>query len=170
MRKSYQIRELKIEVNRNCPLKCLHCSSNGMPHAPEELSPEKVCELIQEFAYLGGEKVCISGGEPLCFEALQRIIDACCGANIGTAIYTTGISSNGSTLQTISDSLLALLSESDTKIIFSLHGARAKTHDKLTQVEGSFDATMIAMERAINAGASVEVHVVPTAINFKEIA
>jgi radical SAM protein with 4Fe4S-binding SPASM domain len=30
--------------------------------------------------------------------------------------------------------------------------------------------TMIAMERAINVGASVEVHVVPTALNFKEIA
>jgi len=118
----------------------------------------------------GGEKVCISGGEPLCYEELPAVIDACRKTNIETAIYTTGISSNGSTLQTISDSMLALLSESDTKIIFSLHGARAKTHDKLTQVEGSFDTTMIAMERAINAGASVEVHVVPTAINFKEIA
>ncbi len=169
MRNSYNIKEIKIEVNRNCPLKCLHCSSNGMPHAPEELSPEKVCELIQEFAYLGGEKVCISGGEPLCYEELPAVIDACRKTNIETAIYTTGISSNGSSLQPISQRMLALLLESDIKIILSLHGARAKTHDALTQVEGSFNTTMIAMERAINAGALVEVHVVPTARNFKEI-
>ncbi len=169
MRNSYQIKELKIEVNRSCPLKCLHCSSNGMPHAPEELSPDKVCELIREFAYLGGEKVCISGGEPLCYEGLTAVIDACRRANTETAIYTTGISSNGSSLQPISDRMLGLLAESNIKIIFSLHGARAKTHDKLTQVESSFNTTMIAMERAIKAGASVGVHVVPTAINFKEI-
>jgi len=170
VRNNYQIKDLKLEVNRNCPLKCLHCSSNGMPHAPEELSPEKVCELIREFAYLGGEKLCISGGEPLCYEGLPAVIDASRRANIETAIYTTGISSNGSSLQPISDRMLARLSESDIKIIFSLHGARAQTHDTLTQVEGSFHTTMIAMERAINAGASAQVHVVPTAINFKEIA
>ena len=170
MRTSYQLKELKIEVNRNCPLKCLHCSSTGMPHAPEKLDPSKVSDLIREFAYLGGEQLCISGGEPLCYEGLPAIIDVCRRINIKTAVYTVGISSNGGSLQPISDRMLALLSESGIKIIFALHGARAKTHDKLTQVDGSFNATMIAMERAIDAGAQVDVHVVPTAINFKEIA
>ncbi len=170
MRNNYRIKELKIEVNRNCPLKCLHCSSNGMPNAPEQLSPKKVCELIREFAYLGGEEVCISGGEPLCYEGLPTIIEACRKTNIETAIYTTGISSNGRSLQPISGRMVALLSGSGVKFIFSLHGARAKTHDTLTQVQGSFKTTMIAIEQAINAGASVEVHVVPTAINFEEIA
>lgn len=169
MRNSYHIKELKIEVNRNCPLKCLHCSSNGMPHAAEELSPEKVCELIKEFACLGGERLCISGGEPLCYEGLPTIIDVCHRNNIETALYTTGISSNNGSLQPISDRMLTLLSERGIKIIFSLHGARAKTHDTLTQVEGSFNTTMIALVRAINAGVQGEVHVVPTAINFKEI-
>ena len=170
MRNSYHIKELKIEVNRNCPLKCLHCSSNGMPNAPEQISPKKVCELIREFIYLGGEKLCISGGEPLCYEGLPMIIDACRRTNIETAIYTTGISSNGGYLQPISDRMLALLAESGIKIIFSLHGAHAKTHDTLTQVESSFDTTMVAMERTITAGAQVAVHIVPTALNFKEIA
>jgi len=170
VRNSYHLKELKIEINRSCPLKCLHCSSNGMPHAPEKLNPNKVSDLIREFAYLGGEKLCISGGEPLCYEGLPIIIDVCRRTSIEKAIYTTGISSNGGPLQPISDRMLALLVESGIKIIFSLHGARAKTHDMLTQAEGSFDTTMIAMEQAINAGAPVEVHVVPTAINFKEIA
>lgn len=170
MRNSYQLKELKIEVNRNCPLKCLHCSSNGMPHAPEKLSAEKISDLIREFAYLGGERLCISGGEPLSYEGLPKIIDVCRKANVETAIYTTGISSNGGPLQPISDSMLALLSERDVKFIFSLHGAHAKTHDALTQVEGSFNTTMVVIERTIAAGAQVGVHIVPTALNFKEIA
>lgn len=170
VRNNYQIKELKIEVNRNCPLKCLHCSSNGMPHAPEELSPEKVRELIREFVYLGGEKLCISGGEPLCYEDLPVIVDACRRTNIETAMYTTGTTANAGALQPISDRLAASLSDYGIRMVFSLHGAYAKTHDTLTQVEGSFDATMTAMERVLDAGASVEVHVVPTAINFKEIA
>ncbi len=169
MRNSYQLKELKIEINRNCPLKCLHCSSNGMHHAPEQLSPEKVSEIIREFAHLGGKQLCISGGEPLCYETLPRIINVCREANIETALYTTGISSNGGSLQPISDRTSAFLAESGVKIIFSLHGARARTHDMLTQVEGSFDTTMIAIERAVNSGATTEVHVVPTTLNFKEI-
>lgn len=166
----YRIRELKIEVNRECPLKCLHCSSNGMPNAPEKLALNKVTDLIREFAYLGGEKLCISGGEPLCYEGLPTIIDVCRRTNIESAIYTTGISSNGGCLQPISDRILGLLVESGVKIIFSLHGSRPKTHDTLTQVKNSFSTTIMAMERAISAGAKVEVHVVPTALNFEEIA
>lgn len=170
MRTNYHIKELKVEVNRNCPLKCLHCSSNGMPHAAEELSLERVSELVREFAYLGGEKLCISGGEPLCYKDLPVIADICRRTNIETVLYTTGITTNAGPLQPISDMMASFLSEYGIRIVFSLHGARAKTHDTLTQVEGSFDATMTAMERMLDAGASVEVHVVPTAINFKEIA
>jgi radical SAM protein with 4Fe4S-binding SPASM domain len=167
---SYHIKELKIEVNRNCPLKCLHCSSNGMPNAPEELSQEKVCQLIKEFACLGGEKLCISGGEPLYYEGLPTIIEVCRRTNIETAIYTTGISANDGLVEAISDRMAAFLAECNIRVVFSLHGACAETHDTLTQVEGSFNATMTAIERVLDAGASVEVHVVPTAINFKEIA
>lgn len=169
MRNSYQLKELKIEVNRNCPLYCLHCSSNGMPNAPEYLSLEQVCQLIEEFAYLGGEQLCISGGEPLSYEKLPAVIDICRRTNVATAIYTTGISSNGGSPKPISKKTAALLAENGVRIIFSIHGAYAKTHDMLTQVQGSFDSTMTAIEKTIDAGALVEVHVVPTTINFREL-
>jgi radical SAM protein with 4Fe4S-binding SPASM domain len=165
----YRLRELKIEVNRNCPLCCLLCSSNGWPKAPERLNPHKVSELIKEFAYLGGEKLCISGGEPLCYEELPAIIDVCRKANIETSIYTTGISSNGGSLEAISDRMAALLAKYNIRLVFSLHGAYAKAHDTLTQVKGSFETTVTAIERAMKAGLAVEVHFVPTAINFEEI-
>lgn len=170
MTNGYHLKELKIEINRNCPLRCLHCSSNGAPHAPEQLDPKKVSELIREFVYLGGEKFRISGGEPLCYEGLHTIIDACRMVNVQTAIYTTGITSNGGSPKPIPDRITALLAENNIQVIFSLHGASAKTHDTLTGIEGSFDATMRATQKVLKAEVAAEVHVVPTNINFHELA
>lgn len=165
----YRLRELKIEVNRDCPLQCLHCSSNGMPKAPERLNPHKVSELIKEFAYLGGEKLCISGGEPLCYQELSDVISTCRGTNIDLSLYTTGIARNGGSSKPISERTAFFLAEQGVKVIFSLHGACEKTHDSLTRVQGSFIGTLSAIEKTIEAGAAVELHVVPTAINYKEL-
>ncbi|GAI75865.1 unnamed protein product, partial [marine sediment metagenome] len=116
-----------------------------------------------------GEKLCISGGEPLCYEELPAIINSCKGTNIDVSLYTTGIVRNGGPPKHISERTADFLAENGVRIIFSLHGAYAKTHDMLTQVQGSFDSTMMAIEKTIDAGAAVEVHVVPTAINFREL-
>ena len=165
----YRLRELKIEVNKTCPLYCLHCSSNGRPNAPDCLGPSKVSELIREFIHLGGEKLCISGGEPLCYEGLSSVINSCKGTNIDVSLYTTGIIRNGGPPKHISERTADFLAENGVRVIFSLHGAFSKTHDMLTQVQGSFDSTMMAIEKTIDAGAPVEVHVVPTAVNFREL-
>lgn len=167
---SYRLRELKIEVNRDCPLHCLHCSSNGVPYAPECLDPSKISELIKEFAALGGEKVCFSGGEPLCFDGLPSALRAAQSENLDISLYTTGIVRSGRTLQPLSEKLAACLAEHGVKAVFSIHGACPETHEKLTGVKGSFDGTVAAIERVICAGVKPELHVVPTAVNFHELA
>jgi radical SAM protein with 4Fe4S-binding SPASM domain len=164
------LRELKVEVNRECPLRCLHCSSNGAPHAPERLEPSKVADLIREFSCMGGKVLALSGGEPLCYRDLPQILSVCRDVSISPNIYTSGIYPNGSSLGLISEDILTLLAQIDAKVIFSLHGACANTHDTLTQVEGSFDITIEAIQRTLAAGITTEVHIVPTAINFLEIA
>ena len=168
MRK-YRLRELKIEVNRDCPLQCLHCSSNGMPGALERLDPHSISELIDEFVYLGGEKLCISGGEPLCYEGLSSVVSSARGNNIELSLYTTGIARNGGPPKPVSEEMASFLADRGVKVIFSLHGASDKTHDMLTQVRGSFNSTLIAIKKTIEAGALVEIHVVPTAINIHEL-
>lgn len=167
--KEYRLLELKVEVNRSCPLNCLHCSSNACPKAPERLDLRKIKELLSEFVYLGGERLCISGGEPLYYEELADLIDSCRGTNLKVSLYTTGITPNGGSLKPMSERVATFLADRYVKVVFSLHGACAKTHDTLTQVQGSFDSTITAIERAIEAGISAEVHVVPTVLNFREL-
>lgn len=165
----HDLRELKIEINRECPLRCLHCSSNGEPQAPEKLDASRIADLIREFACIGGESLAISGGEPLLHEDLAQILDVCRGLGIRPNFYTTGIYSNGASLSRIPQDTLELLGQAHAKVIFSLHGATAKTHDTLTQVVGSFDTTIKAMLLVLAAEIPTEVHAVPTAINFTEI-
>lgn len=163
-------KELKIEVNRNCPLNCLHCSSNGMPYASEQLHPNRVYELIAEFAHMGGKEIAISGGEPLFYTDIKSVIKACNVCNLKTTLYTTGIAPTGSSPSPVSPHLLKVFSENNVRMIFSLHGAQEETHDLITQVKGSFLKTMTAMERALQFGIETEVHVVPTAVNFDELS
>ena len=170
MANGYHLRELKIEVNRECPLNCLHCSSNGAPGASEKLDSSRASALIREFTYMGGEALTISGGEPLVYKDLPLILSVCRNLGIHPDFYTSGIYPNGSFLSPISEDKLELLGQTRAKVIFSLHGAYAKTHDKLTQVVGSFNITMKAIELTLAAGISAEIHIVPTAINFGEIA
>jgi radical SAM protein with 4Fe4S-binding SPASM domain len=166
----YRLRELKIEINRDCPLNCLHCSSNGQSGAPERLSSHKITEIVKEFVSLGGEKVCISGGEPLCHKEINSIISLTKNEVIELSIYTTGIQRNGNPISSISKKTAEILAENHVKMIYSLHGARDVTHDRLTQVSGSFKSTITAIEKTIDLGMDVELHVVPMAVNYKELA
>lgn len=169
MANGYRLRELKVEVTRECPLECLHCSSNGALLASERLDPHKVVGLIEEFAEMGGETLAISGGEPLVYKDLPLILKVCRTLDIQPDFYTSGVCTNGRPLSPISEDTLELLSQSGARVIFSLHGAHATTHDALTQVVGSFDTTLVSVERTIEAEIPTEVHIVPTAMNFREI-
>ena len=166
---SYRLKELKVEVSRNCPLHCIHCSSNGSPDANDNLDPKIILSLVNEFAYMGGEKLCLSGGEPLCYAGLDSLIRTCNQENIHTVLYTSGVTNNNGSVSYLSERTADILAENDVKVIFSLHGATDTVHDRVTRVPGSFRATIHAIERTLNVRVEVEVHFVPLLINFFEI-
>lgn len=169
MNTNIHLRELKVEVNRRCPLYCLHCSSNGQLNATETLDPHKLVKIINEFSQLGGKKIAITGGEPLLYENLALILRVCHTYQIETQLYTTGIRVKEGCASPLTDELLTVLAENEVKVVFSIHGARAETHDFLTQTKDSFKLTLNAIERALGAGIKVEIHFVPTSINFDEM-
>ncbi len=166
---NFRLRELKLELNRNCPLYCIHCSSNGMPGAPEELGFTEITKLLNEFVLLGGEKLSISGGEPLCHPSISDVIESSLSLGLETSIYSTGIINPLGQLTSISDDLVRVIAENHIKFIFSIHGSSAETHDHVTQREGSFDATLVSINKLKHAGAIVEAHIVPTNINIDEL-
>lgn len=161
--------ELKIELTSTCPLSCIHCSSCGGPKGHEHLLLARILTLIHEFTALGGQRICLSGGEPLSFPGLVSVIDSSANANIEIALYTTGIAVAGGDLKPLSTAMADYLAANGVKVIFSLHGARKHTHNRVTQVMDSFDYTVAAIETAVKAGVQAEIHVVPMSVNFNEL-
>lgn len=71
------IRDIRISVTDRCNLRCTYC----MPHAEYDwlakdqvLSFEEIVRVAGVFVRLGGEKIRITGGEPLVRKNLHRLI------------------------------------------------------------------------------------------------
>ena len=166
----YHLQELKIELTRDCPLRCLHCSSNGEPHALESLPSRRVIEILNDFIKLGGKTLAISGGEPLIYKELASVLEFCQSAGLNPSLYTTGIAYHYPNLSPIPGDIVTLLKYCGAKAIFSLQGARPETHDALTQVVGSFETALKSIQLTLSSGICTQVHIVPMSINISEIA
>src|SRR6185437_14406238 len=86
-----RLRELKIELTQQCPLACVHCSTNSSRKQQSSLSRELVLRLLNEASLLGVEKVVFTGGEPLVAPYLKDAISVAASLGILPTLYTSGI-------------------------------------------------------------------------------
>jgi radical SAM protein with 4Fe4S-binding SPASM domain len=161
--RSCELREFKIEVTYNCPLNCAHCSSDGRPSNGLEMSRENCLRILTEAAALGAKEVALSGGEPLCWPHILDAATAAVEGGLRTTIYTSG-----NTVEFAAKSK-KLRSAGVERLIFSVFGATSTTHERVTRVAGSFNATTTAIQSACTAGFLVELHFVPMSTNYREL-
>lgn len=74
----YRIRTLYIELTHACNQSCKHCYLDaGMQHPLMETDTQTVLHMLSAFATQGGERVILTGGEPLvrpdCFTILDHL-------------------------------------------------------------------------------------------------
>jgi len=148
----------------------LICSSEGgVPHQ-NELSLKEWERIVEEAIDLGANNFFLSGGEPLSCSYFKEICQYIKNRGVSLSIYSSGNVSEGNELQPLKTEDLKPLSDlSSIKLVFSLEGARSETHDKMTCGAGSFENTIISIKKAIDLGLNVEVHFVPTKLNYKEL-
>jgi MoaA/NifB/PqqE/SkfB family radical SAM enzyme len=162
-----QIREIKIELTQQCPLACVHCSSNSSPKALIHLSSEVVRRVIQEARFLGVKEISFSGGEPLIYPWLQDVLLECKSASIATQIYTSGVTSDR--FSPLSEEEAAVLGElSVARLIFSVYSTDARIHNTVTGFP-SLDATIQAIKNARTSGLKCQIHLVAFRRNFREL-
>jgi Fe-coproporphyrin III synthase len=65
---------LQVHPTRLCNLECLHCYSLSGPTQREELPPELLEQAISDAAAEGYNDVSFSGGEPVLYKPLRRLI------------------------------------------------------------------------------------------------
>lgn len=112
-----------------CPLKCPYCFSTK---SNEQVNPQEIDLYINIFKRLGVQKIDISGGEPLHYMHLPKLIEALKSKNINVTITSsgTGIESNVSWLVENANYF--------SRVIFSLDGPDSEAHDKIRGKKDTF--------------------------------
>jgi len=152
------LRLLFWETTIKCNLTCAHCRRLESDEAAfKDLTTAQAKELISQLAELGKKQpmmpvLVFSGGEPLCRDDLFELVSQAKAAGITPALATNGTLVNATVAKQIRDSGIV-------RVAVSLDGATAEVHDKLRQLEGSF-------ERALQGIKCLHEEEIPTQINI----
>ncbi|MDX9703253.1 MAG: radical SAM protein [Candidatus Auribacterota bacterium] len=159
----YTLNEIKLELTYRCLLKCIHCSSDSCSSDMPELSYKDAMRIVHQAIDMNVKKIALSGGEPLLWPNLEKLIAVCKKAQMTVIVYTSGIASNNLTIiKTLKESGL-------DKIIFSLYATTSEIHDAITLVNKSYHQTLEAINYSISLGLKTELHFVPMSSNYTEL-
>ncbi|MCW5802099.1 MAG: radical SAM protein [Deltaproteobacteria bacterium] len=136
-------RIVQLHPTRHCNLACAHCYSSSGPREREQLPPEVVDALVEDAATEGYNVLSLSGGEPLMYPHLERVLRAARAAGLVANVVTNG------TL--LDDERVALLAELAGTVAVSLDG-KPEDHDRMRGRPGAFAALEAGVARLAAAG------------------
>lgn len=84
------LKEVKIELTNKCSRNCKHCSSNATSSIDylKELDFRDVCRIIKEAKQMGAQHIVFTGGEPLMYDRLPKLVSLTTQLGMQSTIYT----------------------------------------------------------------------------------
>lgn len=129
--------EISIDLTHHCNFRCQHCYIPDFS-APDLLTTERVCSLLDELAEMGTLYLTLTGGEMLLRKDWYEI--ASYARNLG---FSLRLYSNGSTITPdIADKIKSLHAITEV----SLYSMDEEIFEKITQHKGSFKKTIRGIE------------------------
>lgn len=159
----YKLEELKIEVTYQCPLACVHCSSDAYKDNSLSMDKKQCIDIVEEAIKMGVSKIAFSGGEPLVWEGLEDVIEYCHIRNIETTIYTSGNCEN------IANKFKILASRGLCRAVFSIYSNKEDEHERITRKKGSYQITINAIGEANRNCIETEIHFVAMKKNYMRL-
>ena len=157
---------VKLKVFYGCNLKCEMCNHWRERREPPVPS-ERFKDLVSELAGLGTKKIHISGGEPMLRPQVPEIVEQAAALDIKVTMTTNG---------TLIDKVKAkrLIEGGLRGVNISIDSPIRKMHEKIRGVEGSFKATVKAVElfrRYKHKGKlSIRINTVVSRTNYQTLA
>ena len=143
------------EMTQACGLACRHCRAEAVktPH-PQQLTTAESMDLLQQVAAFGqpSPHLILTGGDPLERTDLYEIIDEARRLGITTSITPAAT-------PTLTTEVFAKLKAHGIDSLgLSLDGSNAARHEGIRGVEGCFDWTMAAIQKAADLGFPIQVN------------
>lgn len=162
------LRLLFWESTIRCNLSCAHCrriESNEQAHM--DMTTDQAKALIEQLAELGKGQpmmpvLVFSGGEPLCREDLFELIGFAKSLAIIPALATNGTLIDQTIAERIKESGIA-------RVSVSLDGATAEVHNKLRQLEGSFESALEGINRLRERDVPFQINITLTKHNAHQL-
>lgn len=153
------IERIEIELSRTCNLSCLHCSV-GSSHKISKpvLNYDDWIKIIKEFISLGGNEVIITGGEPLLYKDLFKLLKFIKTNGLLVRLYTAG--------HLINDGIAQQLELVDLFCV-SLEGDEV-THESITGTLRSYEKTIQGLKYLKSMGMRIRLHFTPMKVNFRQ--
>ncbi len=139
--RQHRLLSVQWEVTYRCNERCTHCYLDVLPPSaqmPGELTTEEAFRTIDQLADLGALTITFSGGEVFLRPDIFEISHYARKKGFAIRYFTNGILIKPSLADKIA-------SVKPVVVEFSVYGVDAETHDRITQVPGSFDLTMRAI-------------------------
>jgi cyclic pyranopterin phosphate synthase len=144
------IHDLRVSITDRCNYKCVYCRTGEHGAQYPELAIDEYQRLIGLFVSLGITKVRLTGGEPLLRRGLVDLVK-----NLAAMRTLTGepldlaLTTNGHLLDTLAAPLKAA---GLNRVTVSMDAVDAHTFERITRVEGSFQAVLGGIRAAREAG------------------
>ena len=154
-----------IELTHRCNLKCMHCYLGDQctigKESAGELNTESWIELIDQLAAAQCLDLLLTGGEPMLRKDFTKIYAHAKSRGMMVTVFSNATRITSEVRDVFSD-LPPFLVE------VSIYGARASTHDRITQVKGSHAACMKGIQSLLKSGVRVGLKTVLMSLNQHE--
>jgi MoaA/NifB/PqqE/SkfB family radical SAM enzyme len=151
-----------VELTYRCNLDCFFCY-NDLELRGRPMSVEDYRQFFRDLASLSCLHLTLSGGEPLVHPQFFEIAAAARETDFVLRIKSNGHALRGRLLRRLKDEIDPFVIE------LSLHGATARSHDRQTRVEGSFERLLANLEEMAAVGIRFKVNSTLTRWNEDEM-
>lgn len=145
------LKSIQFELTSRCNERCIHCYiPNSKKNVGKDMPFEKFCNILDQFAELGGFHVSLSGGEVFLYKDIIAAIQYCRQKDMEICILSNLIS--------LKESQIPLIKEANVSYIqCSLYSMNPTVHDTITTVKGSHEKTLNNLKKLIAADIPVQI-------------
>ena len=157
----YKLYGATIELTRKCNARCKHCIVNAAVAKDNEMTTERIIDLLEELHDEGCQTVTFTGGEPFMREDWPLFLQKARALNMQIVMMSNGLA--------IDDSIIKTLKLFDVALGISLDGADAQTHDRIRGVDGIFEHFTKILPKLKKAGVYTSMATTVMKSNFDEL-